>query len=177
MGRNFNRRAFASLSISFLVLAGCGSTTGETATVKTDTKQTSTTTQYVAPTTTTTTLSPAECLIAIGDVQSGTRTLAQATYEQECGALPAGVVLEATTTTTTLPPPTTTTTVRPPPTTAATQPPRSCDPNYSGCVPIDSDVDCAGGSGNGPSYVSGPVQVTGTDIYGLDADNDGYGCE
>ncbi|WP_431606782.1 hypothetical protein [Mycolicibacterium neoaurum] len=27
-----------------------------------------------------------------------------------------------------------------------------CDPNYSGaCVPIASDVDCAGGSGNGPA--------------------------
>ena len=29
-----------------------------------------------------------------------------------------------------------------------------CDPNYSGCVPIASDVDCAGGSGNGPAYVA-----------------------
>ncbi|MDJ0457089.1 hypothetical protein PUN71_007765 [Arthrobacter sp. NQ7] len=52
-----------------------------------------------------------------------------------------------------------------------------CDPNYSGCVPIASDVDCAGGSGNGPAYVSGPVQVIGRDIYGLDADHDGVGCE
>ena len=25
-----------------------------------------------------------------------------------------------------------------------------CDPNYTGCVPIDSDVDCAGGSGQWP---------------------------
>lgn len=33
-----------------------------------------------------------------------------------------------------------------------------CDPNYSGaCVPIASDVDCEGGSGNGPAYVKGPV--------------------
>lgn len=52
-----------------------------------------------------------------------------------------------------------------------------CDPNYSGCVPIASDVDCAGGSGNGPAYVRGPVQVIGRDIYGLDADHDGVGCE
>ncbi|HET8643302.1 MAG TPA: hypothetical protein VFM37_15295 [Pseudonocardiaceae bacterium] len=44
-------------------------------------------------------------------------------------------------------------------------------------MPIDSDVDCAGGSGNGPSYVAGPVTVVGTDIYGLDHDNDGIGCE
>jgi resuscitation-promoting factor RpfB len=55
---------------------------------------------------------------------------------------------------------------------------QQCDPNYSGaCVPIASDVDCAGGSGNGPAYVQGPVQVVGTDIYGLDSDGDGIGCE
>jgi hypothetical protein len=54
----------------------------------------------------------------------------------------------------------------------------SCDSNYSGpCVPVDSDVDCAGGSGNGPSYVSGPVTVVGTDIYDLDRDGNGTGCE
>ena len=54
----------------------------------------------------------------------------------------------------------------------------SCDPNYSGgCVPIASDVDCSGGSGNGPAYVRGPVTVVGTDIYDLDRDNDGQGCE
>ena len=52
-----------------------------------------------------------------------------------------------------------------------------CDPNYSGCVPIASDVDCAGGSGNGPAYVRGPIQVIGRDIYGLDADHDGVACE
>jgi hypothetical protein len=53
-----------------------------------------------------------------------------------------------------------------------------CDPNYTGgCVPIASDVDCAGGSGNGPAYVQGPVKVVGTDIYRLDADHDGIGCE
>jgi hypothetical protein len=53
-----------------------------------------------------------------------------------------------------------------------------CDPNYKGaCVPIDSDVDCEGGGGNGPSYVSGPVYVVGKDIYGLDNNHDGVGCE
>ncbi|MFI2664929.1 G5 domain-containing protein [Micromonospora carbonacea] len=54
---------------------------------------------------------------------------------------------------------------------------RRCDPNYSGCVPIASDVDCAGGGGNGPAYVTGPVKVIGDDIYDLDRDNDGYGCD
>ena len=53
-----------------------------------------------------------------------------------------------------------------------------CDPNYSGaCVPIASDVDCAGGSGDGPAYVQGPVRVVGTDIYDLDRDGDGIGCD
>ncbi len=55
---------------------------------------------------------------------------------------------------------------------------QECDPNYAGkCVPIASDVDCAGGSGNGPAYVQGPVRVVGRDGYGLDRDNDGIGCE
>ncbi|TCN37142.1 surface rod structure-forming protein G [Kribbella orskensis] len=58
------------------------------------------------------------------------------------------------------------------------QPAGNCDPNYTGdCVPIASDVDCSSGTGNGPAYVDGPVEVVGTDIYGLDRDNDGIGCE
>jgi hypothetical protein len=86
---------------------------------------------------------------------------------------------------TTQPPPPTT--APPPPPAPPPSPPRlvpvaplpdsGCDPNYTGCVPIDSDVDCAGGSGNGPSYVGGPVQVIGSDIYRLDGDGDGIGCE
>ncbi|PTA43571.1 hypothetical protein C8054_25045 [Micromonospora sp. RP3T] len=52
----------------------------------------------------------------------------------------------------------------------------NCDLNYQGCVPIASDVDCAGGSGNGPAYVKGPVKVIGYDIYKLDRNRDGYGC-
>jgi hypothetical protein len=55
--------------------------------------------------------------------------------------------------------------------------PQDCDPNYSGCVPIASDVDCAGGGGNGPEYVEGPIRVIGTDIYHLDGDGDGKACE
>ena len=53
----------------------------------------------------------------------------------------------------------------------------SCDSNYTGCVPIASDVDCSGGRGNGPAYVSGPVSVIGSDIYDLDRDGDGVACE
>ncbi len=58
------------------------------------------------------------------------------------------------------------------------EPAGDCDPNYSGaCVPIASEVDCSSGSGNGPAYVTGPVEVVGSDIYGLDGNNDGIGCE
>lgn len=56
---------------------------------------------------------------------------------------------------------------------------RHCDRNYAGrCLrPNVSDYDCAGGSGNGPYYVSGPFRVVGTDHYGLDSDHDGIACE
>ena len=65
-----------------------------------------------------------------------------------------------------------------PPAAGPEQQPAGCDTNYSdGCVPIDSDVDCAGGSGDGPSYFSGTARVTGSDVYRLDADHDGIACE
>lgn len=56
---------------------------------------------------------------------------------------------------------------------------RNCDRNYKGrCLrPNASDYDCAGGSGNGPYYVSGPLRVVGTDHYRLDSDHDGIACE
>ena len=56
---------------------------------------------------------------------------------------------------------------------------RRCDPNYRGaCLKANvSDYDCAGGSGNGPYYVRGPIRVVGRDHYRLDADHDGIACE
>lgn len=58
------------------------------------------------------------------------------------------------------------------------EPESSCDSNYAGaCVPIASDVDCGGGSGDGPGYVYGVVEVVGSDVYDLDRDGDGYGCD
>jgi beta-lactam-binding protein with PASTA domain len=71
------------------------------------------------------------------------------------------------------PPPTT---APPPPPTAA---PRNCDPSYPGaCLdPAAVDYDCAGGSGNGPKYVTGPVRVRPPDPFELDSDGDGWGCE
>ncbi|WP_442577240.1 G5 domain-containing protein [Microbacterium sp. F51-2R] len=65
--------------------------------------------------------------------------------------------------------------VAPPPPPAA---PSGCDSNYvDACVPVASDVDCAGGSGNGPAYFDGVAKVVGVDIYELDRDGDGYACE
>jgi uncharacterized protein YraI len=58
-----------------------------------------------------------------------------------------------------------------------------CEPSYTNvCLPIGAaDYDCAGGSGNGPNYVRGPVlvryDVPNPDPYGLDRDGDGVGCE
>jgi hypothetical protein len=57
-------------------------------------------------------------------------------------------------------------------------PSKACHPSYKGeCLKSDaSDYDCAGGSGDGPEY-AGPVEVVGSDDYGLDRDGDGYACE
>lgn len=58
-----------------------------------------------------------------------------------------------------------------------------CEPSYPNvCIPIGSaDYDCAGGSGNGPNYIQGPIQVRwdvpNPDPHGLDRDRDGWGCE
>lgn len=61
---------------------------------------------------------------------------------------------------------------------AAVPPNNGCDPNYTGaCVPMGDDVDCAGGEGDGPSFVAGPVYVVGADPNGLDRDGDRVACE
>jgi hypothetical protein len=55
----------------------------------------------------------------------------------------------------------------------------NCHPSYQGeCLdPSVSDYDCAGGSGDGPGYVYGTVEVVGYDEYGLDGNGNGLGCE
>jgi hypothetical protein len=55
----------------------------------------------------------------------------------------------------------------------------ACDPNYEGACLHEGigDYDCAGGSGDGPNYVSGPIYVVGYDEFGLDSDGDGVACE
>ena len=67
------------------------------------------------------------------------------------------------------------------------KPPPSPEPHYAGpdctlgydpCLPdYGADYDCAGGPGDGPHY-SGKVNVQrGMDIYDLDRDETGLGCE
>lgn len=106
-----------------------------------------------------------------------------------CGDDEPAAVLEATEapepTPTATPQPTEAPTPTPLPTLAPIIPPpvqdepgQACHPSYAGtCLdPNASDYDCLGGSGDGPLY-TGPVQVVGPDVFGLDADNDGLGCE
>jgi micrococcal nuclease len=46
----------------------------------------------------------------------------------------------------------------------------ACNPNYTPCVPNSkSDLNC--------SEVGHPVKVIGSDVYNLDGNGDGYGCE
>jgi uncharacterized membrane protein len=55
---------------------------------------------------------------------------------------------------------------------------KKCHPSYKGaCLKKNAgDYDCAGGSGNGPNYV-GRVRVVGPDVFDLDRDGDGIGCD
>lgn len=53
----------------------------------------------------------------------------------------------------------------------------ACAPGYSKCLdPELPDYDCVDGTGDGPGFVEGPVEVTGSDPYDLDRDGNGTGC-
>jgi micrococcal nuclease len=57
-----------------------------------------------------------------------------------------------------------------PPADLARRPARSCNPNYDPCIPNSStDLDCGD--------LSVTVRVVGADVYRLDGDGDGWGCE
>jgi hypothetical protein len=55
----------------------------------------------------------------------------------------------------------------------------NCTPGYDPCLPYygGADYDCKGGSGNGPYYAGRVFVQRGMDIYDLDRDGDGVGCE
>jgi hypothetical protein len=57
----------------------------------------------------------------------------------------------------------------------------NCTSGYSPCLVYHggADYDCYGGSGDGPYYTEPGIvyTVSGSDPYGLDADNNGSGCE
>jgi hypothetical protein len=59
---------------------------------------------------------------------------------------------------------------------------QTCTPGYSPCLVWHggADYDCYGGSGNGPYYTAPGVTYhvnDSEDIYGLDANHNGLGCE
>jgi hypothetical protein len=138
--------AMAALIVASIIGASVGAGENETATITTE-QSTTTERQTTTEATTTTTAAPTTTTVA------------------------------PTTTTAPPPPPTTAITAPlPPPQTAAPAPPSGCHPSYDPCVPIASDVDCRGGSGDGPEY-TGTVTVIGPDVYDLDRDGDGMGCE
>ncbi|GLZ37639.1 hypothetical protein [Actinokineospora sp. NBRC 105648] len=163
--------AIASKKDSAAPTAAIGTTAPPTTTSSTTTATSSTTTS-VAPTTTVDPVTTPEIAAPVAPSVPVAPPVAPPVITTTVAPPPKPVA----------PPPAVTTT-RPPapkPVTTTTKPPAApsgCDPNYSGCVPIASDVDCAGGKGNGPAYVAGPVRVIGRDIYGLDNDSDGIGCE
>jgi hypothetical protein len=70
-------------------------------------------------------------------------------------------------------------TKKPAPTRSSSSPRANCDSAYPDACLHDGigDYDCAGGSGNGPNYIGGPIEVRAPDPFGLDADHDGVGCE
>lgn len=55
----------------------------------------------------------------------------------------------------------------------------NCNSSYPDVCLQDGigDYDCAGGSGNGPNYIEGPLRVLPPDPFDLDRDKDGIGCE
>jgi hypothetical protein len=57
------------------------------------------------------------------------------------------------------------------PTTQSSTSGAGCEPGYSPCLPRVADLDCA----DIPASKT-PVRVRGTDPYGLDANQDGWGC-
>lgn len=115
-----------------------------------------------------------EFRVAAGSARAASLGLWQACLSAPATTIPAPVPLAAV-------PTTRTSVARPVTTTTAPQAtPAGCHASYAGaCVPTGfSDVDCAGGSGNGPGYVSTKrFSVVGPDVYGLDSDGDGVACE
>ena len=54
----------------------------------------------------------------------------------------------------------------------------NCDPAYPDVCLADGvgDWDCAGGNGNGPNYIKGPIRVRPPDPFKLDGNGDGTAC-
>jgi hypothetical protein len=88
------------------------------------------------------------------------------------------------------PPPAEPPPVAPPPEPAPAEPPAApqptmappaganWDPSYPDVCLADGigDWDCAGGGGNGPNYIKGPIRVLAPDPFKLDSNHDGVAC-
>jgi hypothetical protein len=146
----------AGLLVALAAVGGCGSEN-----VAASSEDVTTTTVVQAPTT---------AVVATAPPTTAPATLAPTTTKPK--PKPATTTRRATVTTRRAP----VTTRKAPATTAR---PSNCDPAYPGSCLHDGigDYDCAGGSGNGPNYVSGPIRVRPPDPFDLDRDGDGLGCE
>jgi hypothetical protein len=113
----------------------------------------------------------------VGEVASTSAPATPSTTSTSTTTAPPTTTTVAPTTTTIAP--TTTTAVRVVTTQAPVAPVQQCTPGYSPCIAPGGDVDCAGGTGNGPRYVAGPISVDQAfgDIYDLDGDGNGVGCQ
>jgi len=94
-------------------------------------------------------------------------------------AIPPGTVIVLVIASAPPPPPLPPPPLPPPPPPPPAVPASNCDPSYPEVCLHDGigDYDCAGGSGNGPNYVDGPIKVLPPDPFDLDRDGDGTGCE
>lgn len=159
-----------------LLLAACGPATGDVASEPPAPVTTATPTTATQTTAAPTTATPAPASSSAGPTPSTTRSPTPTATPKP--VVPKPVAPKPVAPKVVVPRP-----VVPKPAPARTTAPKppaapACHPSYAGaCLDPDaSDYDCAGGSGNGPLY-TGTVRVVGPDVFDLDRDGNGIGCD